>query len=177
MDNACGCRCPTVLAMRWDRLFAELEASTLDEQAAERDALAEDLQDEQWAALSWTDLLGDPHVRLEVAGLGEVSGPVVGAGDVIVLQDDGRRVVVVPEAVCAVSGDDGRAAGVRPLSRTRSQIARALRDAGVEVTVVRRSGSPVAGTIAAVGADFIQVESGRRRVSLPWSSIAALLER
>ncbi len=163
--------------MRWDRLFAELEASSLDEQADERDALAQDLQDEQWASLSWCDLLGDPQARLEVAGLGEVSGTVVGAGDVIVVEDAGRRIVIVPEAVTAVSGVDGRAAAIPRLSRTRRQFARALRDAGVEVIVSRRDGSPVEGTIVAVGADFIQLASRRRRVSLPWTSIAALLER
>jgi len=163
--------------MRWDRLFAELESATLDELADERDALAEDLRDEQWASLSWRDLLGDPHVRLDVAGLGEVGGRVVGAGDVIVVEDAGRRVVVLPEAVLAVSGSDGRAASVPALSRTRRQLARALRDEAGPVRVVRTDGTAVDGRVVAVGADFVQLAVGERRVSLPWESIAALVER
>jgi len=163
--------------MRWDRLFEELESAAHDELADERDALAEDLRDEQWAALSWTDLLGDPGVRLTVQGLGEVAGRVVSAGDVIQVEDGGRRVVVLPEAVLGVTGDDGRAQPVAQASRGRRQLARALRDAAEVVRVTRRDGSSVDGRVVAVGADFVQLAVGARRVSLPWTAIAALTER
>lgn len=170
-------RSPYGVGMRWDRLFADLEAATIDEVADERDALAEDLRDEQWASLGWVDLLGSPEVRLEVEGVGEIPGRVEGAGDVIVVVDAGRRCVVLPEAVMAVSGTDGRAATVPTLSRTRRQVARALRDDGASVHVARRDGASVVGSIVAVGADFVQVAVGERRVSLPWTAIAALVER
>ncbi|GAA3532012.1 hypothetical protein AFL01nite_20220 [Aeromicrobium flavum] len=163
--------------MRWDRLFADLEGVAADAHAEERDALAEDLRDEQWASLSWTDLLGGPDVRLDVAGLGEVGGRVVGVGDVLLVEDAGRRLVVLPEAVTAVVGTDGRAAPAAATTRTRRQLARALRDAGAPVRVVRRDGRAVEGTIVAAGADFVQVAAGDRRVSLPWAWIAALVER
>jgi len=163
--------------VRWDRLFEELEASSHEVRADEREALAADLQDEQWAALSWIDLLGAADVRLDVSGLGEVGG-VESVGDVIVLRDGlGRRTVVVPEAVVAVNGADGRAAPPPTSRRTRRQLVRALRDAELEVRVVRRDGSAVEGRIVAAGADFVQLGVGGRRVSLPWSSIAALVER
>lgn len=165
------------VGMRWDRLFADLESAALDEHADERDALAEDLRDEQWAALSWTDLLGDPDVRLLVAGLGEIAGPVIGVGDVVLIARADRRIVVLPEAVKAVSGTDGRALAAEPLSRTRRQLARALCDAQAEVRVVRCDGSSVEGVLAAAGADFVQLMVAGRRVSLPWSWIAALVER
>lgn len=163
--------------MRWDRLFAELESARIDEIADERDALAEDLRDEQWSSLRWRDLLGDPGLRLEVEGLGEIDGRVTGTGDVIVVARADRRVVVMPDAVLAISGTDGRAAAVPSLSRTRGQVARALRDDAAEVRVVRRDGVAVDGAIVAVGADFLQVVAGDRRVSLPWTTIAALVER
>ncbi|WP_286929531.1 MULTISPECIES: hypothetical protein [Aeromicrobium] len=163
--------------MRWDRLFADLEGAAIDEHADERDALADDLREEQWAALGWTDLLGGPDVRLDVAGLGEIGGRVAGVGDVLLIEDAGRRVIVLPEAVTAVSGSDGRAATAPATSRTRRQVARAVRDAGVEVRVVRRDGRAVEGPIVAVGADFVQVAAGARRVSLPWGWIAALVQR
>lgn len=163
--------------MRWDRLFADLEGAAIDEHADERDALAEDLRDEQWASLAWTDLLGEERVRLDVVGLGEIGGRVVGAGDVVLVEDMGRRTVVLPEAIAAVVGVDGRAAAVPRLARTRHQIARALRDAGAEVRVVRRDGTAVEGIIVAVGADFVQVASAGRRISLPWAWTAALVER
>lgn len=165
------------VGMRWERLFADLEGAAFDEHADERDALADDLRDEQWAALSWTDVLGDPDVRLDVAGLGEIAGPVAGAGDVLLIGPASRRIVVLPEAVIAVSGTDGRAVPVEPLSRTRRQFARALRDAQTEVRVVRRDGSFVEGTVVAAGADFVQLMAAGRRVSLPWNWIAALMER
>ncbi|SKB04365.1 hypothetical protein [Aeromicrobium choanae] len=163
--------------MRWDRLFADLEGAAIDEHADERDALADDLREEQWGALGWTDLLGGPDVRLDVAGLGEIGGRVAGVGDVLLVEDAGRRVIVMPEAVTAVSGRDGRAAAAPPTARTRRQVARAVRDAGVEVRVVRRDGRAVEGSIVAVGADFVQVAAGERRVSLPWAWIAALVQR
>ena len=163
--------------MRWDRLFAELESAALDELADERDALAEDLRDEQWASLSWTDLLGAPDVRLTVAGLGEVAGRVVRVGDVIEVAESGRRILVLPEAVLGVLSDDGRAAPVTVRSRERRQLARALRDAAETVRVTRRDGTTVEGPITAVGSDFVQLAVGAQRVSLPWTAIAALTER
>ncbi|MTB87792.1 hypothetical protein H9L21_04395 [Aeromicrobium senzhongii] len=163
--------------MRWDRLFADLEGAAVDAYAEERDALAEDLRDEQWARLSWTDLLGGRDIRMEVAGRGEIGGRVVGVGDVVLVEDGLRTIVVVPEAIVAISGSDGRAAAAPALRRTRAQMARALRDAGASVRVVRRDGRAVEGVVAAVGSDFLQVAAAGRRVSLPWASIAALEER
>ncbi|GAA2078493.1 hypothetical protein IDH50_01325 [Aeromicrobium tamlense] len=163
--------------MRWDRLFADLEGAAIDEHADERDALAEDLRDEQWAALAWTDLLGGADVRLDVVGLGEIGGRVTGVGDVVLVQDETSRIVVLPEAIAAVVGHDGRAAAAPTVSRTRRQVARAVRDAGVEVRVVRRDGRTIEGPIVEVGADFVQVAAAGLRVSLPWAWIAALVPR
>lgn len=162
--------------MRWDRLFADLEGAAIDEHADERDALAEDLRDEQWSVLTWTDLLGG-DVRLDVVGLGEIGGRVTGVGDVVLVQDETSRIVVLPEAIAAVIGRDGRAAAAPSISRTRRQVARAVRDAGVEVRVVRRDGRIVEGPIVEVGSDFVQVAAAGRRVSLPWAWIAALVPR
>lgn len=165
---------PYGVVMRWDRLFADLEGSAFDEHADERDALAEDLSDEQWAVLSWTEVLGDPDVRLRVVGVGEVAGPVTAAGELLLIGREGRRLAVLPDAVTAVSGCDGRAAAVPRLSRTRRQFARALRDEGSEVRIAQRDGSVLEGRVVAVGADFVQLSVGARRVTVPWTWIAAV---
>ncbi|MDX6278092.1 MAG: hypothetical protein QOJ72_2220, partial [Nocardioidaceae bacterium] len=41
--------------MRWERLFAELEAQAGDVELQDRDALVEELADGDWAATSWRD--------------------------------------------------------------------------------------------------------------------------
>ncbi len=161
--------------MRWDRLFADIEGSAIDAQADQRDSLADDLRDEQWGTLGWLDLLGGDEVRLQIAGLGEVVGRVVGCGDLVLVDDASGWLAVVPEAVTGVGSVDGRAAPAPVFRRTRRQFARALRDEGTAVRVVRRDGSVVEGAITAAGGDFVQLSSGMSRVTLPWSWIAALL--
>lgn len=161
--------------MRWDRLFADLESTAADAVADERDALAHDLRDEQWAGLRWRDLLGGASA-LQVEGLGTVAGRVVAAGDLVLLDAGGQWWAVVPEAVLAVVSTDGRAQPVPPLRRSRRQFLRALRDEAGEVRLARRDGSVVTGRVTAAGDDFVQVETAGRRVSVPWPAVSALTE-
>lgn len=62
--------------MRWERLFAELEAQVGDVEMQDRDALVDELADGAWAETSWRDLLGG-HVVLDVLGHGRIEGEVV----------------------------------------------------------------------------------------------------
>lgn len=159
--------------MRWQRLFREIEAQSIDEAAEERDSLAADLVDEQWAQTSWRGFLaGD--VVLDVAGLGRLSGQVVsGTGAVIHVVDSGREVLIEPSAVTAVRSSGGRA-----LPQTRQanwrQLLRALRDEGEVVRVTCRDGVSADGRLAAVGADFVQLASAERLVVVPWSAVSAV---
>ncbi len=161
--------------MRWARLFADLEDSAADAIAAERDALAAELKDAHWAQLGWQDLLGG-QVTLEVAGHGQLQGPAVYAGELILLEHDGRWTAVVPSAVLGVYAGDGRAAPAKQMRRTKTQFARMLRDEAVAIQVTRRDGKVLLGLIENVGQDFVQLQLVNRRLSIPWSAIATLAE-
>lgn len=165
--------------MRWDRLLAEIEASTLDEAALERDALAGELVDEEWAGARARDLIwGD--VALEVRGAGWIEGQVVrSAEEFVVLTAGGREVVVARSAVLGWRGGTGRAPELRGVSARLgwSQLLRAIRDDGEDVRVLRIDGSQVVGRIDAVTLDAIRVQShGGAGPGAPevWLALAAL---
>lgn len=158
---------------RWDRLFAEVESAATEAHADERDALARDLVDQQWAAVGWRDLLGG-NVVLDVEGLGQVDGPVRYAGDLVVIDRGGPWLAIVPEAVLAVSSADGRSAPPPPMRRDRRQFALMLVAEEAPVRMVRRDGRSLIAVVRVAGSDFVQVESAGRAVSLPWSAVASI---
>lgn len=159
--------------MRWDRLFEALEASAADAAADERDALAEELGHEQWGTVRWLDLLGGAE-SIEVAGHGAVPGRVRYAGDLVVVEGSGPWVAIVPEAIVAVSSVDGRAVPAPTMRRDRREFVRLIMADGGPVRVVRRDGTVLVGPVVAAGVDFLQVQVGSRRISLPWRSVATL---
>ena len=73
----------TVRRMRWDRLFADLEAEASEIERAETEGLAADLRDEIWAATSWRDLVGG-EVVLEVRGVGQIAGEIAAVNEHLV---------------------------------------------------------------------------------------------
>lgn len=145
--------------MRWDRLLAEIEAAALDEATLERDALAGELVDEEWAAVRARDLIwGD--VALDVRGVGWIEGQVVRpAEDFVVMTAGVRDVIVARSAVLGWRGGTGRAPELLGVGARLgwSQLLRAIRDDGEDVRVVRIDGSQVVGTIGAVAQDAIRV--------------------
>src|SRR4051794_6972025 len=95
--------------MRWERLFEDLEAQAADLELDERDALADELRDGEWAQTSWRQLLGG-HVVLMVRGADRVEGDVVLVNERLVhLRGDAMDHVVNAAAVMGVSSAERRA--------------------------------------------------------------------
>lgn len=163
--------------MRWDRLFAELEAQAEDDLLAERDALVADLRDAEWAETSWRSLLGG-SVELEVKGVGRVAGAVRLVNDDLVhLVTPVMDHLVACTAVTAVLASDHRADEPgRVASRLGwRQVLRRARDDGDEGRFTSLDGSLREGAIDVVGLDFVRVlPASGRGVVVPTAELAAV---
>lgn len=164
------------MRVRWERLFAELEAGLDDESDRDRDALADELTAEAWAATSWRSLLGG-HAVLDVEGVGRVEGTVELAGrDLIHLVANVGDVLVRPDAVTAVRDPGTRTAAESGLELGWRPALRALAEETVRVHC--RSGMTLDGVLDVVGQDFVRVraDSGVQTV-LPIGALAAVRSR
>ena len=151
--------------MRWERLFADLEAPLEAEAVLELDAEVADRTRRERASLTLVDRLvgarGGASVHFRVAGVGMVSAGVldVGADWVLLSHDSGREAIVPLAAIRAVTGLRGRAIvpgavargfglglALRVLSRDRAV-----------VDVVDLDGQRLVGTIDAIGADTLDL--------------------
>lgn len=164
--------------MRWERLFAELEAQVGDVEMQDRDALVDELADGDWAATSWRDLLGG-RVELDIQGHGRLGGEVVLVNQRLV-QLRGERIdhVVSATAVLAVVSSERRATGESRVTVGLGwgHIFRALRED--QVRVRRTDGSTVDGRVGVVGSDFVRVrdESDHDQV-VPFGVVAVVSGR
>ncbi|WP_229053284.1 hypothetical protein [Aeromicrobium sp. Leaf350] len=163
--------------MRWERLFADLEAQALDDAALERDALVEELVDEEWASVGSRDVLWG-EVVIEVLGAGRIDGVVTQSlADLLVVESAGCEDVVVSRAaVVGWRGGRGRAPALTPVTGRLgwAHVWRALRDEGSEARVARVDGAHVVGQVGAVIADAVLLEGPSGRTWLPWSAIATV---
>lgn len=149
--------------MRWDRLFADLEAETMEMAKAEAEGLAVDLRDEIWAETSWRDLVGG-QVVLEVDGAGQVTGEVAAINDRLVRLRAGTGGHLV--ACSAVSGVLATERRADPPSRIDAamgwgQALRRLREDAGTVRLVLGDGRTFDGSIEVVGRDFVRIAAGR----------------
>ncbi len=148
--------------MRWDRLFADLEAEATEIDKAETEGLAADLRDEIWAATSWRDLVGG-RVVLEVRGAGQVAGEVAAVNEHLI-RVRGELVdhLVACRAVTSVLRTERRAdpPGRIEAAMGWSRALRRLRDASEPVRVVLEDGRVVDGLVDVVGADFVRLIAG-----------------
>lgn len=146
-------------AVRWDRLFDELEAQAGEAEREERDALADELRDGDWAETGWRDLLGG-HVVIELFGGTRVEGTVT-LVNAQLLQLSGHRTdhVVSTDAVAVVHAAERRAdaSGRVAAALGWGHVFRALRDEGEDVVVRLVDGSTREGGVAAVGHDFVRL--------------------
>lgn len=167
-------------AVRWDRLFDELEAQAAEIERAERDAFVDELRDGDWAQTSWRDLLGGAVV-LEVQGGGRIEGEVALVNERIV-QVRGDRVdhVVATAAVMVVHAAERRADAPGRVGAALGwgRVLRALRDAAEPIAIRLLDGRVHQGTVEVVGKDFVRVvaDSGRRQ-DVAWSAIAVVSGR
>lgn len=166
--------------VRWDRLFAELEAQATDIERDERDALVDELREGEWAETSWRDLAGG-RVVVEVRGAGRVEGIVTLVNERL-LQLTGDRVdhVVAARAVLALHEAERRAevAGRVAASLGWGHVFRAVRDAGEEISVRLVDGSSRDGVVEVVGRDFVQMAgpAGRSQVVV-WTAVSMISGR
>lgn len=155
--------------MRWDDLFADLEAELAAAAAAEQQAEVAERTRIELSQVAWVDRLAATRrrVRLELLGGGAAEGVVAAVGDGwVVLSSSGRAagatVTLVhltaatsaqglSRAAWAAPGTDVArrltfAAALRRVARDRSAVALALVD-----------GRTVVGTVDAVGADHLDL--------------------
>ena len=166
--------------MRWERLFADLEAQAADLELDERDALVDELRDGDWAETSWRQLLGG-RVVLAVRGADHVEGHVTLVNDRLVhLRGDSMDQVVNAAAVMAVHSSERRADESTAVGAALGwgHVFRALREAGDEIRVRLVDGSVRDGSVLVAGRDFVRLraESGRDQV-VPFDAIAVVSGR
>jgi hypothetical protein len=154
-------------SMRWDELFADLEAQLDDAATSELAAEVVDRTRREIAGLSLVDraraAVGHP-VRVQLLGPAAVSGVLLDVGaQWMLLRDDAGRDVLMPwTAVVSVVGLGlasvapaeggqvfrrlGLTTALRAIARDRSAVSIGLVD-----------GSVVAGTLDRVGLDFVEI--------------------
>lgn len=176
--------------MRWEDLFADLEAQWDQERRADQEAQVPGLVRAERAAVGWTDRAATAtgrHLGV-VTAAGRVSGRLQDlGGDWLLLDETGRSVLVPVAAVLAITGLPLRSTGQRRHTR-RLGLGAALRGIGRDragVTVHDTGGGQYTGSIDWVGADHLDLSehpadavrrpaeiTGRRTV--PFAAIALI---
>jgi len=161
--------------MRWDRLFADLEAAADDDALLEREAMVAELRDETWSRTPWRELLGG-QVEVEVSGAGRLSGTVGLVNERLLRLDAGGLEHVV--ALGAVLGvrTEGRAPTLTSVDARLgwSQVLRQIRADGDEVLVVRVDGSSVRAQVEQVVDGGVLVRSAGRTLLVPLQALAVV---
>ena len=153
--------------MRWDDLFADLEAQSASLAARERSVEADGLMRAEVSRIDLTRRLG-PAVGtlITVRSLGEVrtTGTVRRVGPDWILLDEGhgREAVLMSAAMLSVSGIGRLSAPAAPTPSIESRlgIASVLRALAQDRSPARLhliDGSLLDGTLDRVGADFVEV--------------------
>jgi hypothetical protein len=153
--------------VRWQQLFADLQAQFEEEGAAADRAEAASRARSEIGAVRLADRLraaiGQP-LSMHCGGAGQVGGVLLDVGtDWLLLEDDlGREVLLSTAAVRAVAGLGRRTAPTEeagPL-RVRLDLRRALRGLARDravVQVVLDDGVVLTGTVDRVGADYVEL--------------------
>ena len=153
--------------MRWQQLFADLQAQFEAEEAAAEQAESASRVRAEVGAVGIADrlrgALGLP-VALACGGAGVVTGTLVEVGaDWLLVEDDGaRQCLVALAAVRSVSGLSRRTAVPENVGPVRGQLnlRRALRGLARDrsaVQIVLDDGGVLSGTLDRVGADYVEL--------------------
>ena len=154
--------------MRWEELFADLEAQVVAEARAELEAEVADRTRRELARLRVADRLrgaeaSGREITVTVLGDGPVSGRVGGVGpDWVLLVAGAAEALVVLAAIEGVTGLGPEAAepGSEGAVGSRLGLGHALRAVlrdRAEVRLATRSGSQVVGTLDRVGQDHLEL--------------------
>jgi hypothetical protein len=181
--------------MRWDALFADLEAQAEALERAERAAEVDERARIEVGALGLLERLRPAvgaGVRLQCAGALTLSGVLTRVGPTWLLLDEaaGREVLVALAAVQGVSGLSRLSAAPdsMPIVESRLGLAHILRGVARDrspVRICRVDGSVLDATIDRVGTDFLEAAvhaagEARRRsevrevVLIPYAALAAV---
>lgn len=181
--------------MRWDAMFADLEAQAAALEVAERAGEIDERVRAELGSLALLDRLraatGTP-VRLRAAAAGVITGTIsrVGPDWVLLDQDEGREVLVRLGAVTALGGLGRRTATPDSLDAVTARLGlwfvlrRIARDRSA-VTVQLTDGSSLHATVDRVGADFVEAavhapgelrraRSVREELLIPMSALVAV---
>jgi hypothetical protein len=161
--------------MRWQQLFADLEAQFIEAAAASDRAEDASRARLEMGAVALADrlrgALGHP-VLLRCRGAGQVAGALTDVGvDWLLLEDDaGREVLVSAGAVLVVGGLGRQTAAAEPAGAVRSRLdlrraVRALARDRAPVQVVLEDGAVISGTVDRVGADHLELAEHEADVS------------
>lgn len=149
--------------MRWQRLFADLEAQAEAEERLDGAARTADLQRAEMAAITHADRLRGARGAAVVLALQDgtrVPGVLTEVADEWLLLDAAGREVVVPSA--AVDAVDGLPARARQDGgvAARLGLGHVLRGLARDraVVVVRTRGGALSGRVARVGRDHLDLE-------------------
>lgn len=167
--------------MRWEQLFADLEAQFAEQQPEDGMAALASRERAEHARLQLADRLRGTRgwsLTITCRGAAEVTGRLVEVGvDWLLLVDDLRReVLVATAAVSAVAGLGARTTVTGELGAVerRLDLRRALRGLARDrapVQCILDDGSVLSGTVDRVGADFLELaehaaDEPRRRGSV-----------
>jgi hypothetical protein len=170
VDNSPGQvrRSGRLAAVRWERLFDDLESQVDAAASEEFGAEVSDRTRREGALLRLADRLACTEgcaIELSVAGAGKLTGVVRRAGPDWALLDPavGSEILIATAAVLAVRGLAGAATPAAVAAgevESRLDLGYALRGIARDrspVSVVLRDGSCLQGTIDRVGADFLDL--------------------
>ena len=151
--------------VRWDALFADLEARLAAEDDMDRDLSAAELARAEAAALTLAERflasIGHPVVLRTRSGAG-VRGEVSGAGADVLLLRDGADLVVVPAAAVASVSGLARTGATARSARSRLGLRSVIRELAVAREPVRllAGAREVRGIVHRVGADHLDIGVG-----------------
>ncbi len=153
------------MSIRWERLFDDLEARLVADEALDLAAEIADRTRHERAQVGLAERLSamrhGPPVVVEVAGLGRTVGSVLDVGaDWVLLEPTPQRVVLAPfSALRSLSGLSGKAGTVSRVARgfTCAAALRAISRDRAPVTVVDVGGARFTGTIDAVGQGIMDI--------------------
>lgn len=165
--------------MRWDEVFADLQAQFDAQHEAGIDARIADLAEAEIASTSladrWCARRGDQlQVRL-VDGTDRGGEVVDAAGSWLVLADRGRRVLVPAHAIVWVRGLGSSAPGPGAIARalTIGHVLRALAREQLAVTVHTAAGHH-RGRLGRVAADHLDLVSAAGTLAVSYSALISV---
>jgi len=165
--------------VRWDALFADLQAQWEAEVRAEGDAEIRELAEAEAAGTAFADRLRARRgtaITVRLPDGSDRAGVVTDAAPEWVVLAEGERRHLVPISAIAIAwplAGAAPAAGRVERGLGLGHVLRALANEGQEV-VVRTHGGDHAGLLVRVGADHLDVAGGTGVMSVPWTFLLSV---